>query len=257
LTNNDILRRIRYTFNFNDKQMVAIFALADQQVTREQVCNWLKKEEDSDYVNCTDVQLATFLNGFINEKRGKRDGEQPAAEKKLTNNIILTKLKIAFSLKAEEIIELLNAADLRISKPELSAFFRKPDHKHYRQCKDQILRNFLQGMQEKYYVERSRKIDFNVEKATDSTAENASDTPYGSRIQGWRADKDDEVKVGQSVRNSAHDSTKNKDNKSATRSNKAKSPKTIYVNPKATITEKAAPKRKVLKLKPEDIWKNS
>jgi len=258
LTNNDILRRIRYTFNFNDKKMVAIFALADQQVTRELVCNWLKKEDDSDYVNCTDVQLATFLNGFINEKRGKRDGEQPAAEKKLTNNIILTKLKIAFALKAEEVIELLKTADLRISKPELSALFRKPDHKHYRQCKDQILRNFLQGMQEKYYVERTKKIDFTAEKITESAAEDTSDTPYGNKIQSWRADKTEDVKANTSAKNAAHTYTKNKDySKPAERSGKAKASKAIYVNPKATVTEKATPKRKVLKLKPEDIWKNS
>lgn len=236
--------------------MVAIFALAGQQVTREQVCNWLKKEDDTDYVNCTDVQLATFLNGFINEKRGKRDGEQPAADKKLTNNIILTKLKIAFALKAEEVIELLKNSDLRVSKPELSAFFRKPDHKHYRQCKDQILRNFLQGMQEKYYVERTKKIDFTAEKVTESAEEDTSDTPYGNKIKSWRADKTDDVKTNTSAKNSVHISAKNKDySNPAERSGKAKTSKAIYVNPKATIPEKAAPQRKVLKLKPEDIWK--
>jgi len=230
--------------------MVAIFALADCQVTREQVCNLLKKEDDSEYVNCSDVQLATFLNGFIYEKRGKREGEQPAAEKKITNNIILTKLKIAFALKAEEVIGLLKNSDLRISKPELSAFFRKPDHKHYRQCKDQILRNFLQGMQEKYYVERSKKIDFNAEKTVkNSEEENTSDSVYGNKIQSWRSDKTSDVK--------ASSSAKSKDNKPSARSNKTKASKSIYVNPKATTTEKAVPKRKVLKLKPEDIWKNS
>jgi len=44
----------------------------------------------------------------------------------------------------------LALADLKISKHELSAFFRRPDHKHYRTCKDQILRNFLKGLQLKY-----------------------------------------------------------------------------------------------------------
>jgi hypothetical protein len=37
LTNNDILRRIRYTFDFNDTKMIAVFGLADHQVTREQI----------------------------------------------------------------------------------------------------------------------------------------------------------------------------------------------------------------------------
>ena len=51
---------------------------------------------------------------------------------------------------AEDILELLAKVDLRISKHELSAFFRKPGHKHYRECKDQVLRNFLNGLQLKY-----------------------------------------------------------------------------------------------------------
>lgn len=147
VTNNDVLRRIRYTFDFNDTKMIALFAAADSEVSREQISNWMKKEEDPEYQNCGDQQLATFLNGLINDRRGKKEGEQPKPEKKLTNNIILRKLTIALNLKAEDVLAVLELADLRISKHELSAFFRKADHKHYRNCKDQILRNFLQGLQ--------------------------------------------------------------------------------------------------------------
>jgi uncharacterized protein YehS (DUF1456 family) len=150
VTNNDVLRRLRYTFDFSDSKMIAIFGLADLEVTREQVSDWLKKEDDPAYKNCTDVQLANFLNGFINDKRGKKEGAQPEPEKRLTNNIIFRKLKIALDLKAEDVVGILASADLRISKHELSAFFRRPDHKHYRECKDQVLRNFLKGMQIKY-----------------------------------------------------------------------------------------------------------
>jgi uncharacterized protein YehS (DUF1456 family) len=135
--------------------MIAIFSQADLDVTREQISNWMKKEEDEAYVNCTDVQLATFLNGLINDRRGKREGEQPKPEKKMNNNIIFRKLKIALNLKDDEILAILLLADLRISKHELSAFFRRADHKHFRACKDQILRNFLQGVQLKYRPEQS------------------------------------------------------------------------------------------------------
>ncbi|GEK12442.1 DUF1456 family protein [Aliivibrio fischeri] len=148
MTNNDILRRIRYTFDFNDSKMIALFAAADLKVTREEVCNWLKADDDKDYKSCQDVQLATFLNGLINDKRGKREGEQPKPEEKLTNNIILKKLQIALNLKADEVLDLLKLVNFRLSKHELSAFFRKPDHKHYRVCKDQVLRNFLQAVQQ-------------------------------------------------------------------------------------------------------------
>ncbi len=150
MTNNDILRRIRYVFDFDDSTMIKIFALADSKVTREQISNWLKKDDDPDYKACTDTDLAAFLNGLINFKRGKKDGSQPVPEKKLNNNIIFRKLKIALNLKEEDTLALLKLADLTISKHELSAFFRKEGHKHYRVCKDQILRNFIKGMQLKY-----------------------------------------------------------------------------------------------------------
>lgn len=150
MTNNDVLRRIRYAFDFNDSKMIAIFGLADYKVTREQVSDWLKKEEDSAFQKCSDRELAIYLNGLINDRRGKRDGAQPEPEKRVNNNIILRKLKIALDLKAEDILAILALSDTHISKHELSAFFRKPEHKHYRECKDQILRNFIDGMQLKY-----------------------------------------------------------------------------------------------------------
>lgn len=150
MTNNDVLRRLRYIFNLSDSKMVAVFGLADQKVTRAQVCDWLKAAEDPACQKCSDTQLAIFLNGLINYKRGKKEGPQPEPEKRITNNIVLVKLKIALNLKTEDVVEILDLADLRISKHELSAFFRKPENKHYRVCKDQILRNFFTGLQLKY-----------------------------------------------------------------------------------------------------------
>ena len=159
MTNNDILRRIRYIFDLSDSSMIAIFGSADYQVTREQISDWLKKEEDPAYQKCSDTKFAIFLNGLINDKRGKKEGVQPAPEKRLNNNIIFVKLKIALNLKAEDILEILALANFPIGKHELSAFFRKPGHKHYRECQDQILRNFLQGAQLKYRAETSSLSD--------------------------------------------------------------------------------------------------
>ena len=150
MTPNDILRRIRYTFDYNDPTMVAIFALAEHQVTRGQIRAWLKKEDDPEYQVCSEPELAIFLNGFISEKRGKKEGSLPEPEQHLNNNIIFRKLKIALNLQAEDVLAIMQLANFRISKHELSAFFRRPDHKHYRECKDQIFRNFLNGMQRKY-----------------------------------------------------------------------------------------------------------
>lgn len=150
MTNNDILRRIRYAFDFRDNQMIKFWTLSEYKVTDEQVSNWLRKEDHADFEPLNDKKMAHFLDGFIIDKRGRQDGPLRKPENRLTNNIILNKLKIALSLTADDVIDILDLADLRVSKSELSAFFRRPDHKHYRQCNDQILRNFLNGLQLKY-----------------------------------------------------------------------------------------------------------
>ncbi|MCW8935736.1 MAG: DUF1456 family protein [Gammaproteobacteria bacterium] len=159
MTNNDILRRIRYTFDFDDSKMMELLSSEDQPVSREQMSDWLKKDDDPAFVECKDVQLAIFLNNLIDENRGKKEGAQPVLEKHLTNNMILRKLKIALNLKDEDILNMMTMADFTISKHELSALFRKKGHKHHRVCKDQILRKFLQGMQLKYRPKDSYKQD--------------------------------------------------------------------------------------------------
>ena len=153
MTNNDVLRRLRYIFDLGDSAMIGIFGMADLKVSREQISNWLKKDDDPEMAELKDGQLATFLNGLINELRGKREGEQPKPEERLNNNIIFRKLKIALNLQAEDVLGLLAGSSSRISKHELSAFFRKADHKHYRKCQDQVLRNFLSGLQRAYREE--------------------------------------------------------------------------------------------------------
>jgi uncharacterized protein YehS (DUF1456 family) len=151
---NDIIRRTRYALDLNDSTMMEIFSLGGIKATREEISQWLKKELDPDYVSLSGFQLATFLNGLIIDKRGKKDGLQPIPEKQLNNNIILRKFKIALNLKDEDILDLLKLAGREISKHELSAFFRKPGQSQYRECKDQVLRNFLSGMGMKYREKR-------------------------------------------------------------------------------------------------------
>ncbi len=155
MTNNDILRRLRYIFDISDAEMIAIFASTGTKVTRAQISDWLKREEDEDYKACKDMQFALFLNGFINVKRGKKDGPARPPETQLNNNIILKKLKIALNLQADDMLEILGLVNSQLSKHELSALFRKSTHKHYRECKDQIMRNFLTGLQWKHRPEPS------------------------------------------------------------------------------------------------------
>ena len=218
MTNNDILRRLRFGFEFNDKKMQELFALADLNVDIDLLKAWLKKDDDPEFKSLTDVNFATFLNGLIYNNRGKQAGKERAPEKRLSNNIILNKLKIALNLKAEDIIEMLALSEFSVSKHELSAMFRKPDHKHYKECKDQILRNFINGIQKKY-----RKSPIRPSQPAEKTPESNTTT----------------------VKRSAPDS----------RTAKPKASE-IYINPKATPSDKQTT-RKVLKISPSEIWKNS
>ena len=150
MTNNDILRRIRYLFDFSDLKMIALFKLANYDVGKVDLSDWLKREDDPLLIEITDKELAIFLNGLIIEKRGKREGPLPEPEDPLSNNMILKKLKIALDLKSDDILDLFALIDKKISKHELSAFFRNPDHKSYRDFLDQYLRQFLNALQTKY-----------------------------------------------------------------------------------------------------------
>ncbi|MGB0776951.1 MAG: DUF1456 family protein [Flavobacteriaceae bacterium] len=147
MTNNDIIRRLRYLFQFKDQQVVDLFALAEHTVTKAQVNTWLKKEEDPEMVEISDRDLAVFLNGLIIDKRGRREGPLPEPEDPLTNNMIFKKIQIAMNLSSDDVIAKFKAIDKTLSKHELSAFFRKPNHKSYRYCMDQYLRNFIHALQ--------------------------------------------------------------------------------------------------------------
>ena len=64
----------------------------------------------------------------------------------LTNNDILKKLRVAHKLRDTDIIKICDLVDFKVSKGELGALFRNPDHDKYMDCGDQILRNFLNGL---------------------------------------------------------------------------------------------------------------
>ena len=69
--------------------MIAIYAHCGAQVKTAQIRDWTKRETAPDFEETSDENLALFLNGLIIERRGRKDGPLPEAEKKLNNNIIL------------------------------------------------------------------------------------------------------------------------------------------------------------------------
>lgn len=147
MINNDVLRRVRYALNLNDATMMEIFALSNDEISRDELLTYLKKDNEDGFVALNDKHMGLFLDGLITYRRGKQDN--PAAKKAepaLDNNVILKKLRIALEFKEEDMLHTLKLADFELSKGELSAFFRQEGHKHHRKCGDQILRNFLQGL---------------------------------------------------------------------------------------------------------------
>jgi uncharacterized protein YehS (DUF1456 family) len=150
MNNNDILRRIRYALSLSDEQMSDAFSQSGLTADAGQVRAWMGKEEDEDAQTCTDAVLTDFLDGLIIAKRGPRKpgSPPPVREEILTNNAVLKKLRIALTLHEDGMLSALSAGGQPLSRGELSALFRKPNHKHYRECGDQVLRNFLKGLTE-------------------------------------------------------------------------------------------------------------
>ena len=157
--NNYVLRRVAYALTLNIKSMLEIMALADYALSASELKGYLLKDEQDGFVTLPDYVLIIFLDGLIIQKRGKREGAEKLSQQErvklskkenLTNNQLLTKLKIAFNLKAEDLIEILQSADFRISKGELSAFSRKPEHRNFRPCGNQLIRNLLTGLTLQY-----------------------------------------------------------------------------------------------------------
>lgn len=151
MTNNDVIRSVRYILNVSDKKIAEIFALGDLDVEVTDVIDFLKDEEDPNYLRCDDESMAHFLDGLIYLKRGRDQSKEPFPfELPISNNLILKKLRVAFALKEPDMHEVISMGGYTIGRAELSAFLRKRDHPNYRECGDQVLRYFLKGLATKF-----------------------------------------------------------------------------------------------------------
>ena len=149
MNNNDVLRGLRYALDISDAVVAKIIALTGQVADKTDIIQMMKKEDDEGYLPCSNAMLTAFLDGLIIQKRGKMEekpGQLPVPESDFSYNLVLKKIRIALELKEDDIHAILDLANFRLSKPELSALFRKPDHKNYRPCKEQLLRYFLKGL---------------------------------------------------------------------------------------------------------------
>ncbi|GGD70891.1 DUF1456 family protein [Lacimicrobium alkaliphilum] len=146
---NDILRRLRFALSLDNQATITVFKLVDYELEDNYLMSMMRREEEPGFTPCRDKILGLFLDGLIIKNRGRQEGVTPRPLKAgeiLSNNDILRKIKIAMNYQQEDMLNILRAADFLIGKSELTALFRKPDHRSYRPCGDQLLRNFLQGM---------------------------------------------------------------------------------------------------------------
>lgn len=122
MTNNDIFCALRTTFAFNDQTLLEIFHLADNETTPAQLASWLSKPQAPEFAELSDPQLASFLNGLINLKRGKREGEAAKPEANLNNNMVFQKLRIALNLQADDLLTLFQQVGVELSKTKSALF---------------------------------------------------------------------------------------------------------------------------------------
>ena len=147
MINNDVLRSVRYILNVGDESLAAIFRLGGATVSPAEVTAFLKHDSEPGYQLCGDRSMGSFLDGLIVHRRGPKESATPRApETIISNNTVLKKLRVAFELKEEDLVDMMTAAGFVVSRPELSALFRNPSHPNYRACGDQFLRNFLKSL---------------------------------------------------------------------------------------------------------------
>ena len=147
MTTNDVLRSLRYMLKINSAKVVEICNLGGYMVLKNEIHDFLRSDEDPEFVACPDEVVAYFLDGLIFERRGKDENRpRPPIEVPISNNLVLKKLRVAFELREEDMLQVIQSTGFKFGKSELSAILRKRDHANYRECGDQVLRYFLKGL---------------------------------------------------------------------------------------------------------------
>jgi uncharacterized protein YehS (DUF1456 family) len=135
--------------------MLSVFKQGGYDASQAELNAWLQSEGEPQFVVCEDEKLARFLNGLIIKNRGPKGDGIPEPESVLSNNMVLRKLNIALNLEADDLRAVLKPSEFFLSKHELSALFRRPDNKHYRECSDELLSSFLDGIETRYGKRRA------------------------------------------------------------------------------------------------------
>jgi uncharacterized protein YehS (DUF1456 family) len=155
MQNNEVLKRLRYALNIPDFKVVEMLKAVGYEIPKRELEGIFKSEGETEWVECDDARMRTFLDALVVEQRGMReegDAGKPhdLSRVRLSNNDILKRIRVALAMKDEDIVAIMQLAGAAASKSELSALFRKKGHPNYRPCGDQFLRSFLVGLTAKY-----------------------------------------------------------------------------------------------------------
>ncbi len=154
---NDILYKIQKALNLSQEEMLEAYKLADYNMDATHLDSLLKRRQDEGSKLCSYEELGVFLDGLVILKRGPSP-KKPDSGKvnddivELTNNLILKKLRIAKELKEAETEIIFSLGEAELSKQQLASLFRKEGHKNFKECSDELLMSFLDGLDEFYYV---------------------------------------------------------------------------------------------------------
>ena len=153
MNTNDILYKIQKALSLSSEDMLKAYELEAYKMESTHLDSLLKKRQDKGSKLCSYEELGIFLDGLVTLKRGpspKKSDENKVVE--LTNNLILKKLRIALELKEAETEIIFSLGEAELSKQQLASLFRKEGHKNFKECSDELLMAFLDGLDEFYYV---------------------------------------------------------------------------------------------------------
>lgn len=150
MTHNDLLRRLRYALNINDAKIAELIGRTGRKTPVDEVIAWLKREDEPGYTELSPPLLCRFLDGLIIDHRGPHpSGKMPEPLEFLSNNEILKKMRIALELQADDMVTIFKRVEFTVTKAELSAFFRRSEHRNFRKCPEQVLKKFIKGLSTK------------------------------------------------------------------------------------------------------------
>jgi len=152
LKTNEILSKIQKALTLTNSEILEAYKLADYEMSEEHLLSLLTSDKESGFVECSYEELGLFLDGFIILRRGPNPKKQKSTQTELTNNLILKKLRIALELKEAETEIIFSLGEVELSKQQLASLFRNTNNKNYKECSDELLMGFLDGIDEFYFT---------------------------------------------------------------------------------------------------------